>query len=156
VLRHGGAVSGFTAYNAIVPSTKSALVVLCNKDGGLGSLPDTLLNLLVKDESHIPKVAGLPVGDEVRKIFAQFQTGKVERARLGKEFNIYLSDEKIAGASRRLKSLGTPKEVQVTQKYERGGLEVSRTRLTFGRQTIQVLMYRAPEGTIEQFFVEEP
>src|SRR5207249_8293150 len=75
VLRHGGAVSGFNAFNAIVPSTKSAVVLLCNKDGGLGSLPETLMALLLKEDSNIPKVTGLPAADAAKKLFLELQGG---------------------------------------------------------------------------------
>src|SRR5258707_12542643 len=95
VLSHSGAVSGFNAFNAVIPSTRSAVVLLCNKDGGLGSLPATLLALLLKEESNVPKVAGLPVLEAVKRTFAQFQTGTVDRTQFGEEFNLYLSDEKL-------------------------------------------------------------
>ena len=155
VLRHGGAVSGFNAFNAIIPSTRSAVVLLCNKDGGLGSLPDTLLALLLKAESNVPKVAGLPVLDAVKKTFAQFQTGTVDRTQFAEEFNLYLSDERLAGAPQRLKTLGPPKNAAVLQIRERGGMEVTTTRLSFDKKSLDVLMYRTPEGRIEQFFINE-
>ena len=126
VLRHGGAVSGFNAYNAFIPATKSAAVVLCNKEGGLGSLPDTLLGLLLKEESHVHKVSALPAAEAVKAVFAQFQSGKVDRTQFGAEFNVFLSDDKINGAAKRLKNLGTPREAEVIQTRERGGMEVIR------------------------------
>jgi len=155
VLRHGGAVSGFNAFNAFVPSTKSAVVLLCNKDGGLGSLPDTLVSLLLKEESNVPKIAGAPATEIVKSVFSQLQAGKVDRTRFGEEFNIFLSDEKIASAAKRLKPLGKPKSVDVQRSYERGGMEVTVTRLKFDSRNLEALMYRMPSGRIEQFFVDE-
>jgi hypothetical protein len=155
VLRHGGAVSGFNAFNALVPSTKSAVVLLSNKDGGLGSLPDTLTGLLLKEESNVPKIAGAPAAEIVKKVFAELQAGKVDRTHLGEEFNIFLTDEKIASAAKRLKPLGKPKSVDVQRSYERGGMEVTITRLKFDSRNLEVLMYRMPNGRIEQFFVDE-
>ena len=155
VLRHGGAVSGFNAFNAVIPSTRSAVVLLCNKDGGLGSLPDTLLALLLKAESNVPKVAGLPVLDAVKKIFAQFQTGTVDRTQFGEEFNLYLSDEKLAGAAQRLRALGPPRNAEVLRARERGGMEVTTTSVSFEKKSLEVLMYRDPDGRIEQFFIDE-
>jgi CubicO group peptidase (beta-lactamase class C family) len=156
VLRHSGAVSGFNAFNAMVPSTRSAVVLLCNKDGGLASLPDTLLDLLLKEESNIPKIAGPPAAEVVKKVFAQFQRGRLERAAFGTEFNLYLSDDKLAGAAKRLKPLGSPRSIEVLQTHERGGLEVTTTRLSFRTKAVEILMYRAPDGKIEQFFIDEP
>jgi CubicO group peptidase (beta-lactamase class C family) len=155
VLRHGGAVSGFNAFNAFIPSTKSAVVVCCNKEGGVGSLPDTLLKPLLDEESFVPKIAAAPAVDVVKSVFAQFRSGKVDRTQFGEEFNIFLTDSKIAGASHRLKSLGAPRTVKVVRSRERGGMEVTTTRLSFPKRTLQVLMYRKPNGTIEQFFIDE-
>jgi D-alanyl-D-alanine carboxypeptidase len=156
VLRHSGAVSGFNAYNAFVPSTRSAVVVLCNKEGGLGSLPDKLLELLLKDGSHVPTVSGLTAAEAVKAVFAQFQSDQVDRAQFGEEFNVFLTDDKITGACRRLKGLGVPRETTVIRTSERGGLEVTTTRLNFAEKALQVLMYRTPQGRIEQFFIDEP
>jgi|ERR1043166_3695795 CubicO group peptidase (beta-lactamase class C family) len=155
VLRHGGAVSGFNAFNSVVPSSRSAVVLLCNKDGGLGSLPDTLLGLILKAESNVPKVSGLPALEAVKKIFAQFQAGVVDRSQFSPEFNYYLSDEKLAGAAQRLKPLGSPIQASVLRIRERGGLEVTTTVLSFMKKNLEVLMYRAPNGKVEQFFIDE-
>jgi CubicO group peptidase (beta-lactamase class C family) len=155
VLRHGGAVSGFNAFNSVVPSSRSAVVLLCNKDGGLGSLPDVLLGLLLKAESNVPKVSGPPALEAVKRIFAQFQAGVVDRTQFSQEFNYYLSDEKLAGAAQRLKPLGTPTQAEVLRIRERGGLEVTTTALSFAKKNLEVLMYRAPSGEVEQFFIDE-
>jgi D-alanyl-D-alanine carboxypeptidase len=40
--------------------------------------------------------------------------------------------------------------------HERGGMEVTTTRLTFAAKTLEVLMYRTPDGKIQEFFVDEP
>ena len=155
VLRHGGAVSGFNAFNAIVPSTKSAVVLLCNKDGGLGSLPETLMALLLKEESNIPKVTGLPASDAAKNLFLELQGGTVDRTHFGDEFNLYLTETKILAAAERLKFLGAPKIAELLRTRERGGMEVTTTRLTFETRKLETLMYRTPAGKIEQFFVDE-
>jgi len=48
---------------------------------------------------------------------------------------------------------GTPKKSEVLSSNERGGLEVTTTRLIFSEGELRVLMYRRTDGTIEQFFV---
>jgi CubicO group peptidase (beta-lactamase class C family) len=156
VLRHGGAVSGFTAFNALIPSTRSALVLLCNKDGGLGTLSDVLLELLLREESNVPKIAGASAADTVKAVLLQFQSGKLDRSQFGDEFNAYLSEKKFEGASGRLKNLGTPGEATVTSTHERGGMEVTRTTVSFPDRKVEILMYRTPDGKIEQFFIDEP
>jgi CubicO group peptidase (beta-lactamase class C family) len=155
VLRHSGAVSGFNAFNAIIPSTQSAVVLLCNKDGGLGSLPDVLTTLLLRAESNVPKVSGIPAVDVVKRVFSQFQSGVVDRDQLGEEFGRFLSEAKLAAAAKRLKALGAPQHAEVIRTRERGGMEVTTTSLSFENKNLEVLMYRTPKGRIEQFFIDE-
>lgn len=45
--------------------------------------------------------------------------------------------------------------MEVLKVSERGGMEVSVTRLTFKSGRLRALMYRRPDGIIEQFFVDE-
>jgi len=155
VLAHNGAVSGFNAYNAMIPSTRSAVIMMCNLDGGLGSLPGQVFGLLLKETPNVPSVRGMPAADTVKALFAQFQRGKVDRSRLSEEFNHFLTDEKLKAASKRLKSYGSPKSVEVLGTNERGGMEVTTTRLSFKAGELRALMYRMPDGKVEQFFVSK-
>jgi D-alanyl-D-alanine carboxypeptidase len=152
-ISHNGAVSGFNAYNAMIPSTCSAVIMTCNLEGGMGSLPGQIFSLLMKEPSNVPTIAGPAAPETVKTVFAQMQKGKINRAQFAEEFNHYLTDEKIAGAAKRLKRFGTPKKAEVLSINERGGLEVTTTRLTFSSGDLRVLMYRQPSGIIEQFFV---
>ena len=153
VLSHNGAVSGFNASSAIIPSTRSSVVLMCNLEGGLGELPGQLLALLLKEASNVPVVRAASVTDTVKSVFAQMQKGRVSRSRFAEEFNVYLTDEKLAAAARRLKRYGSPRAVDMLSSNERGSMEVTTTRLTFASGELRVLMYRRPDGMIEQFFV---
>ncbi len=153
VLAHNGAVSGFNTYSAMVPSTRSAVIMTCNLEGGMGSLPGQIFSLLLKEPANVPAIAGTSATETVKAVFAQLQKGKVNRPQFGEEFNHYLTSEKIAGASKRLKRYGDPKKAEVINIHERGGMEVTTTRLTFASRELRVLMYRMPDGKIEQFFV---
>jgi D-alanyl-D-alanine carboxypeptidase len=155
VLRHSGAVSGFNAFNAIIPSIRSALVLLCNRDGGLGSLPDVLTSLMLKGESNVPKVGGLTAIQAVEKVLSQFQIGALDRTQFGEEFNLYLTQEKVTDASGRLKRFGKLKKAALLRARERGGMEVTTSSVSFEKKDVEVLMYRTPEGRIEQFFIDE-
>jgi CubicO group peptidase (beta-lactamase class C family) len=155
VLSHNGAVSGFNASSSMIPSTRSAVIMMCNLDGGLGALPGQVFALLLKEPSIIPTVKASPAAETVKAIFAQIQRGKVDRLQFGNEFNLYLTDEKLAGASKRLKPYGTPKSAEVISTHERGGMEVTTARLTFAKGELRTLMYRMPDGKIEQFFVSK-
>jgi D-alanyl-D-alanine carboxypeptidase len=154
ILSHNGAVSGFVAWNATIPSTRSALIVMCNQDGGYGALPGQLFSLLLKEPApSIPAISGRPAMETVRQAFARLQKGRVHRSEFSEEFNLYLTDARIAAAAKRLKGYGTPSKADVIESHERGGMEVTTTRLTFKKGSLKTLMYRMPDGKIEQFFV---
>ena len=153
VLSHNGAVSGFNTWNAVVPSTRSAVIMTCNAEGGLGSLPAQIFALLLKETSNVPVVKADTAPETAKKIFAQLQKGKVDRGQFAEEFNHYLTNERIAAAARRLKSYGTPTRAEVISAHERGGMEVTTTRLAFKSGALRVQMYRRPDGIIEQYFV---
>ena len=155
VLSHNGAVSGFNTSSATVPSTRSSVIVTCNLEGGLAGVPGQIFALLLKEPAHVPAIKGSSATDTVKSVFAQLQQGKIERKQFAEEFNLYLTDTKLADAARRLKPYGTPKSVEQLSANERGGMEVTTSRLTFSRGELRVLMYRKPDGTIEQFFISE-
>ncbi len=155
VLSHGGAVSGFNAWSGWVPSLRASIVLMSNLEGGLGDLPERLLALLVKVPQSVPSIAGPTVDETVRRVFADLQKGRIDRRQLGLEFNQFLTDAKLRAAARRLKPFGKPRHVDVLARRERGGMEVSTTLLEFKSGSLEVLMYRKPDGTIEQFFVNE-
>jgi len=154
VLSHNGAVSGFNTWNSMVPSTRSAVIMTCNLEGGLGSLPGQIFALVMKEPPDVPVVKTTPAADAAKDLFGQLQVGKIDRRQLSDEFNRFLTDGKLAGAARRLRSYGMPQKAEVTSSHERGGMEVTTTRLTFKNGTLRALMYRRPDGIVEQFFVD--
>lgn len=88
----------------------------------------------------------------MKAVLARIQSGKLKREQFGEEFNHFLTDEKLAGATRRLKPYGRPQSAEVTSRNERGGMEVTNTRLVFKSGSLSALMYRQPSGVIEQIF----
>ena len=152
VIRHNGAVSGFATDSAMIPATRSAVIMTCNLDGGLGDWPKQLLMLLLKEASTVPTIAGPPADSTAQAVLAQFQSGKLKREQFGEEFNHFLTTEKLAGATRRLKPYGKPRSMEVTSRGERGGMEVTQTRLVFKSGVLNAQMYRQPSGIIEQIF----
>lgn len=153
VLTHGGAVSGFVTFNGTVPSTRSSLTLMCNQDAGTGPLAGQIFSLLLKEPSNVPTIRGPSTVDAVKRAFAGFQKGRINRDEFSEEFNHYLTDTKLAGASKRLKGYGKPQKVEALSTNERGGMEVTTSRLTFRKGNLRTLMYRMPDGSIEQFFV---
>lgn len=153
VWSHDGGVSGFNAVNMMVPSTKSVLVMTCNVDGGVGTMARDILDLLLRRPAAVPAVNGPPASETVSAVFADLQKGKADRRLFSEDFNRYLTPERVLGAAGRLKRFGKTTRAELLRSAERGGLEVTRTRLTFSRGALTVLMYRNPDGLIEQYFV---
>ncbi len=156
ILTHSGAVSGFLAFNSLVPRTKSAVILLTNSEHlDPASLHRTILTLLLKDQTdreapEVPKVRGPSAKDVALDFFHLMQTGKVDRSKLGEEFSIYLSDERLRSAAPRLKALGEPDRIEVERTAERGGMEVTALRFTFKNTVLKASLYRTPDGKIQQ------
>jgi D-alanyl-D-alanine carboxypeptidase len=162
VLRHGGAVSGFLAVNAMIPRTKSAVIIFTNNEHlAPDALHATILTLLLNDSKkhgtqHVPKVSGPPPEEAALDFLHQMQSGKVDRAKLGNEFAIFLTDERLQSAAPRLKALGEPENVKVVRVAERGGMEVALVRIAFKTAELEGLLYRTPDGKIQQLLFRKP
>jgi D-alanyl-D-alanine carboxypeptidase len=158
---HTGAVSGFASSNAVVPRTRSAVVLLSNSEHlNSGAIHSTILELLVKDqkrpaETGVPKVAGPPPKEAAIGFFHEMQSGKLNREKLGEEFSIFLTEERVKSAAPRLKALGEPDEVKIEAVEERGGMEVASILFVFKTTKLHGLLYRSPDGRIQQLLLRE-
>ena len=153
VLSHGGAISGFRATNLLIPASKSAVVVLINDEQPDPGIAPAIVALMLKadaPEDLIPKVVGPPHAEAARAFFEQLQSGKLDRSTLGEEFSAYLTASRVAGASARPKPLGTPTKVESLGVSERGGMEVASIRLSFPSTSLKGLLYRSPDGKVQQ------
>jgi len=112
-----------------------------------------MASLLPPPEPAGPVIAGPPAAEAARLMFRSLQQGQVDRALLGEEYSYFLTDAKIRSAAARLKPYAEPTKVEVESVSERGGMEVARTRLIFASGMLKGLMYRTPDGKIQQFFV---
>jgi len=152
IFSHGGAVSGFVAQNTIIPNTRSALVVLSNSDfSPVAELNQALLTKLLPETGDIPKVSGLSALDAAKKFLTDLEQGQVDRSAISADFDAYLTAEKIASARRSLNSLGPISNVRVSGLRERGGMEVAIVEFNVGSTATQGLMYRTPDGKLEEF-----
>ncbi len=154
VLSHGGAVSGFSALNMVVPATRSAVVLLTNAD--FGSLAELARGILAKltPRVNVPTIQGQPAREAARAFLARVRRGEVDRSTLGDDFNAYLTPERLAGARRTM--AGSIGGLTVTGTAERGGMEVANLKFTVGKKEAAALMYRTPDGKIQEFLVFEP
>ena len=153
VLSHTGWVGGFHTYNAIVPRTRSAIVLLTNDEyTGVVDIGDRLLTLITMDEA-IPKIAGPPAADVARDLIVALQRGKLDRSKLGDDLSAYFDDARVAAASAKLRDLGTP-TVTVTWRNERGAMEHTTLSVAFPSKTVSASMFRSPDGKIRQLLFE--
>ena len=159
VLSHGGAVSGFLSVNAMIPRSRSAVILLANTEHlPSDSIHSTILHLLLDDDKkqgnpHVPKVSGPPAKEAALDFLHQMQSGKLDRDRLGEEFSLFVTHERLQAAAPRLKAMGEPETVEVRGVYERGGMEVSSIQFKFKTATLGGLLYRSPDGKIQQFLI---
>lgn len=153
VLQHGGGVSGFGSRNAMIPETRSAVVVIANSDwagGVLDTIQDAVLAKLLP-VADAPKVAGPSARDAALALLREIRSGTVDRSKLGAEYNAFLTPARLAAMSKSLADAGEIGTVEPGGISERGGLEVSTLRVIVGTTPIRTLMYRAPDGKIEEF-----
>lgn len=154
VVSHNGAVSGFLAFNAMIPRTRSAVVVLSNAEQvDVAGLHGELLSLVIEADRPRPKVDGPPPREVAQKIFKAMQEGAVDRAALGEAFSRYLDDDRLRAAAPRLKALGEPTSVVLERLAERGGLEVATLRLGFKGSSARALLYRSADGKVQEFLL---
>jgi len=154
VLAHTGAVSGFAAFNAVVPRTRSAVVLLVNTEGGSpGELYQQLLGLVVGTATTVPDVQGPPANEVGLALFRQMQRGELDRTALGEELSAYIDDARLQEAAPRLRALGEPKSVEIAERRERGGMEVASLRFVFADRTVKAMLYRTPDGKVQEFLL---
>jgi CubicO group peptidase (beta-lactamase class C family) len=153
VLVHSGWVGGFVAHNAVVPRTRTAVVLLVNDQHvDLADLHDRVLRLALEDPSAIPPIAK-PADEAVRELVLQLQRGRVDRSTLGEDFDAYLDERRVAAAAPALRALGEPK-VTLVSRGERGGMEVTYLSIVFPKRTVSASMFRSPDGKIRQLLLQ--
>jgi D-alanyl-D-alanine carboxypeptidase len=154
VLSHSGAISGFVAYNAVVPRTRSAVVLLANTEGAnVGELYQTLLALMLVPPATVPIVDGPSATEVARSLFEQLQTGQLDRTLLSEELSNYYDDARVQAAAPRLAALGAPSSVTADRPRERGGMEVTSITFTFADRSVDALLYRSPDGKVQEFLL---
>lgn len=170
-LQHGGAVSGFIANNLMLPAQKSAFITLSATERGpvVGQLGAPIRALFYADSatgsnnytpppgsssvSPVPTISGPPAAELATTIFKGLQAGNVDRKLFTEEYNYFLTAAREQGAKARLGPLGEPSKVEIADLGERGGMEVSFTNFTFGTKVVSALMYRYPNGMVDEYLL---
>jgi hypothetical protein len=152
VLSHGGAVSGFVAQNTVIPTTRSAVVLLSNTDfSPIGALNQELVSKLMPRGVDVPAIKGLAALEAAKKFLTELEKGSVDRTTLGEDFDLYLTPAKIAAGRRALNAMGPISRIRVANLAERGGMEVAVVQFDVGRTSARGLMYRTPDGKVQEF-----
>ena len=152
VLSHGGAVSGFVASNTVIPATHSAVVLLSNTDfSPIGALNQELVAKLMPKSPDVPAVVGRTALDAATKFLTELERGTVDRSTLGEDFDDFLSADKVRKGQSALNALGKIANIHVAGTSERGGMEVATVVFDVGKTASRGLMYRTPDGKIQEF-----
>jgi len=154
VLAHGGAVSGFSALNIVVPATHSAVALLTNSDfGSLDGLGRTIAAKLVP-QAAVPAISGPPALAAAAAFLDSLSRGRVDRRNLGADFNAYLTAPRLERARANL--AGNVTNLRLVGTSERGGMEVADLRFETSGRAAAALMYRTPDGKVQEFLVYRP
>ena len=165
VFTHGGATSGFSAMNVFIPSDTAAVVILSNTDQNVGSGP--LWRLVSPDRTGAtsapvrrrqeamkpPTPRGLAPLAAAAAFFGELQRGKIDKSKLSDDYKAFLNPARLAAASRTLGPLGDVTSAELLGVSERGGMQVATVRLTVGGRAVNTLMYRRPDGVMEQYLL---
>ena len=154
IVQHSGAVSGFLAWNAMIPRTRSAVIMLANADfvDG-GGLHGELLSLLIEADRPRPTVTGAGPRETGLAMLHQLQAGVVDRGALGEAYSKFLDEARLQEAAPRLRALGEPSLVVVERLGERGGMEVASLRFEFAGTSARALIYRSADGKVQEFLL---
>jgi D-alanyl-D-alanine carboxypeptidase len=165
IYQHGGATSGFAASSAFVPEDTAAVVVLVNCDQSVSAaVPITLVSpprtttaaaapTRAQQPVPPPTPRGAPAQQAAVDFFGALQRGQINRSTLGDEYSAFLTPARIASAARSLAPLGQITKSEVLSRWERGGMEVAVVRLSFATRSVSTLMYRTPDGAIQQYLL---
>jgi D-alanyl-D-alanine carboxypeptidase len=142
---HDGAGSGFLAANRIWPDEKTAIVALTNNDW---AGPDDLVNRIA-----FVVLAPNPQEARARSVFAQFQSGTIDRALFTSGGNSLLTAQALADLKASLRPLGPARLIELEHESKRGGLITRRWKILCRSMRLEALERGYPDGQLEEFLV---
>ena len=164
VIQHGGATAGFSATNVFVPEDSAAVVLLSNTDGNIPATPLLLLVSPVRTSvAAVPRRSQTPMTPPTPRgagavamgtsFFNDLQQGKVDRRLLSADYAAFLTPARVRSAAASLAPLGEVTRAELLRIGERGGMQVATVQLTAGGRTVTTLMYRRPDGVLEEYLL---
>jgi len=164
VIQHGGATAGFSATNVFVPEDSAAVVLLSNTDENISATPLLLLvsptrttTAAAPARRQAPMTPPTPRGPGAvamaTSFFNALQQGKVDRSLLSADYAAFLTPARARSAASSLAPLGEVTRAELLRVGERGGMQVATVQLTVGNRTVTTLMYRRPDGALEEYLL---
>ena len=164
ILSHGGATAGFSASNVFIPADTAAVVILSNTDQNIGTSEFTRMVSPPRTTAAAPprrtQTAMTPPTPRgpgavamATSFFNDLQRGRVDRRTLSADYSAYLTPARVQQASRTLGPLGEISSAELGGVWERGGMQVANVAITVGGRKVGALMYRRPDGIIEQYLL---
>src|SRR5450631_144866 len=151
VLAHGGAVSGFTAFNTLYPEARSAIVVLTNGDTAHAA-PD--ITQKVEDllfAIGTPADAATRIAD--RQIFTDLRHGRIDRTLFSDNGNDYYTPVAVRDTTRSLSRMGALKSFELARVGTRGGMQTRVYDVHLTGKSFTLVVRAWPDGKIEQFML---
>ncbi len=146
-LSHGGGGSGFLAANVMYPKEKVAVIAFTNNDWADPGAVARRLAFVV-----LPPLA--PEA-QARKVFADFQAGKVDRGLFTENGNAFLTGAVLADQKAGLAALGPPRLFELQGESMRGGLRTRNWKITTAKGAVTVVERGYPDGKLEQFMISK-
>jgi D-alanyl-D-alanine carboxypeptidase len=148
MLKHGGAVSGFTSENMIFPDDGIAVLALTNDmpTEAASQVVQGVASLLLTNSQETRTQR-----EKARTILLNLQSGVIDRSLFTANANDYFTEQAVRDFEAGLKPLGSPQEFVQTTKEERGGMVFYAYRAVFSSTALGVWVRVMPDGRIEQF-----
>jgi D-alanyl-D-alanine carboxypeptidase len=102
----------------------------------------------------VPAINAPAAVDAARACLVNLQQGRVDRSTLGDDYSAFLTPQLVQQAHASLGALGPITNVEVSDTRERGGMEVAQIHFKAGKQVAGALMYRTPDGKIQEILFQ--
>ncbi len=156
-LAHYGSVSGFVTVNALIPRTRSAVILLTNADyADISDLHRNIINLLVGNQLEAPAIPGPTAAVAVQELCEKLRSGSLDRTKLTTEFSEYFSPDRLSQIRKNLVAFGAIQSISVDSVAERGAMETTSLSIRFSSRTVQARLFRTREGKIAEFVLLHP
>lgn len=155
---HNGGTFGFNTTDQWYPQQQTRVIVLTNNaSGGADALADRVFNDLYPAIAAAADRAA-PGEDpaftaRVKKVFAGFLAGKIDRTQFDAQANAALTDALVAHAAKQFAALGTPKSYTFRGCTMQGSLKVCKYGVEFPAATMVLTVGTDPDGKINMIFL---